>query len=204
MKKISLLFVVVLLSACGATELEDPERGGSADDSTVGLTFVSGHFGSYWDCPEDAFQAQSNERRDAAPPQGEPGVVAGDCADDTDCGGFLNCSSAQLTLQIENTGEAEIRGIHVREIQVLDQDGEVAATLPVLTVDTVEMDGFQGRLGAGTTATLRIDFQGPQQLREILGDGTDRAPVRVIIEVDEQKPAGIETPELEALGQIAT
>ncbi len=206
MKKISLLFVLVLLSACGATEIEEPEGGGNQADSTVGLTFVSGHFGSYWDCPGDAYQPQQPADAGAreGAPQEDPGLVAGDCAEGQDCSGFLNCESAQVTLQIQNSGDARIRGIHVREIQILNGEGEVAASLPVLSVDDMDMEGFDGQLDPGVTSTLRIEFQGPHQVRDLLGDGTDRAPVRIIIEVEEQKPAGLETPELEALGQIAT
>lgn len=204
MKKLSLLVAILLLSACGATELESPEEEQEQlEHSTLELAFVSGHFGSYYDCPEDAFSGQGDgapERRAAEP---DMGAVAGDCADE-DCGGFLNCEAAQVTLQIENRADAGIRGIHVREIQVLDEDGKIAARLPVLSVDAVDMENYQGRLDAGQTATLRVEFQGPMHLRELLGSDTYRTPVRVIIEVEEQEPARLETPAIEQLGQIAT
>lgn len=204
MKKISLLFVVMLLAACGATELETPvEDDNPIAESTLGVAFVAGHFGSYWDCPGDAYQSDGDAGARAAQPDEGPGLVAGDCAEE-DCGGFLNCEPAQVTVQIENIGDGELRGIHVREIQVLNSKGAAVAVLPVLSVDALDLQGYQGRLNAGAAATLRIEFQGPHPVRELLNDGSDRAPVRVIIEVDEQEPSELETPAIEALGQIAT
>ena len=57
------------------------------EDLSLEADFVSGHLGSYLDCPEEAFDGSSEGTSGEA-----PAGVASDaaCFDDTDCGGALN------------------------------------------------------------------------------------------------------------------
>jgi hypothetical protein len=197
MKKILFVISVALLTACGVEEYQEPGGEGGLNpptQSTLDLAFVSGHFGSYWDCPDDAFG-------DEPVAVGAESSVAGDC--DDPCGP-LNCESAQVTLLVENVGDEAISGLHVVEIQVLDSEGEVHTRLPVLAVDALDLDGFEGSIEAGVTATLRVDFQGPQSISDLLGESVYEAPVRVIIEVDSQEDAELQTPAIGSTPPVAT
>jgi hypothetical protein len=192
MKKILLVCSIVMLTACSGTKYQG--NGGENPDppaeSTLELAFVAGHFGSYWDCPEDAFGGD----------EGAPEPVAdsdSSCAGPGPCGP-LNCEPGQVTLQIQNVGEEAIQGLHIAELQALGSDDEVIAVLPVLSVDATDMEDFDGSIGAGETATLRIDFQGPRTLRELVEEGIYATPVRVIIEVDDQDDAELTTPPIES------
>ena len=61
-----------------------------------------------------------------------------------------------------------------------------------------------GTLEAGVITNLRVDFRGPQSLGDLLGRSVYEAPVRVIIEVDEQEDADLETPPMASSPQVAT
>lgn len=116
--------------------------------------FVSGHLGSYWDCPEEAFMGPS-------PGDGDS-IDGGACLEGMDCVGFTSCESAQVTITLSNTGDADAVNILVDRIELFGTDGISRAVLPLeSTIDTTTNEPFDGNLAVGEDVQLRIEFQGP-------------------------------------------
>ncbi|TXD34263.1 hypothetical protein FRC98_18895 [Lujinxingia vulgaris] len=165
-----LLFVFacsLLLLGTGCPELTgDPELKGM---------FVSGHLGNYESCPEDGYSDDASGDEPAGAPAAE---FAGDCAEDSpDCGIFLNCEDAQVTLRLNNTGDEPAVGVQVTRIELFDANGVSRAVLPLMEVSDVTTPGssvtFDGMIGVGAERALRVDFQGPQSPWELLATEDD-------------------------------
>lgn len=166
----TLLFIFacsLLLLGTGCPELTgDPELKG---------TFVSGHLGNYDSCPDDGYSEGASEDAPASAPAGE---FAGDCAEDSDdCGVFLNCEDAQVTLRLINTGDEPAIGVQVTRIELFDANGVSQAVLPLMATTDVTTPGasvaFDGSIPLGAERALRVDFQGPQSPWELLATGSD-------------------------------
>ncbi len=204
MKTLITLFAAFLFTGCVLDRELPPDGEDPPEPATLELAYLSGHFGSYWDCPEEAYQPpQASEDANAAAPSRRAAPGLADCGDD-DCGGPLNCEPAQLTIQIANIGAEPVDGIVVREIQVLDTDGEMHTILPVVSVHTIELDVFGGVLETGETATLRVDFRGPRSLRDLLGDRVQEASVKVIVDVEGQDTEELITPPIHTSPIVVT
>ena len=188
MKTLIFACSVLLFTGCVIDHEPPPEDPPPEEAPILELAFVSAHFGGYWDCPDEAFGAAAMDaaRSDA------------DCDSEEGACGPLNCEPGQVTLQIDNVGDAAAEGIEIRAVEVLDAEGEVAATLPVLSVDTVEFDGFDGRVDAGETTIIRVEFQGPMTLRSLMGPGVHQAPLKVTLEPEDQAPTTLVTPAVES------
>lgn len=139
--------------------------------------FVSGHLGSYWDCPEDAYHGE-------APSPGADGDFApgadGACMEGSECPSFEACEQAQVTIALSNGGAAQAREILVEQIELFGTDGVSRAILPLIsTIDTATNAPFDGTLAAGESVTLRVEFQGPYDpyglLAPVDGAAGDRA-----------------------------
>ena len=209
-----LLLPALLLSTACLQEQEyfEPEP----SESTLALTYISGHFGSYHSCPDEAFNPerpqgqasdQEGERRAGAP------ELAGDCADPCEGGGLLNCEAAQVTLRLSNEGEVDLRGIVVRDLLVLDADDFERASLPVLAATLIQGGAFDGNLAAGQSVDLRVEFRGPLDLGALIsgeeGDEELRrrnegARLRVFMRAEGQGDARLDTPEIYTMPEVAT
>ncbi|MEO1267612.1 MAG: hypothetical protein AAFX99_05910, partial [Myxococcota bacterium] len=174
--------------------------------STLELIYISGHFGSYWDCPEEAYDPDG-----AAPlPSGDALVVDGDCAEP--CTGLLNCESAQVSVRLSNTGDSDLTHITLLDLLIVDADQMERASLPVLTITTFDGELFDGTLAAGAQVDLRIDFRGPINLAELMADeqgGVSEedsgarlagpgsgAALRLIFKANDLSPVQLDTPEI--------
>lgn len=170
--------------------------------STLELIYISGHFGSYWDCPEEAY-----DPNDSADDRAD-GVSAedADCADP--CTGFSSCESAQVSVRLTNTGDDDLANISLLDLLLLDSEQMERASLPVLLIATFEGEEFDGALAAGESVDLRIDFRGPLNLAELLEGGDDArlsgdaafpgrgAALRLIFKAAEQESIQLDTPEI--------
>lgn len=136
------------------------------DEPELEGVFVSGHLGNYVDCPSDGYTPESNDNS-----MDDPGELwVGDCAAEMDsCTGFENCEDAQVTVVLENSGEATALGVDVVKIELFDEDGTSQATLPLMGVSVSgSSDEFDGEIEVDEEQILRVDFQGPQSPYELL------------------------------------
>lgn len=177
----SLLLVTVALSlslslfvGCGSAQDHDSwdlktcdqDCEASKDAPELSATYVSGHLGNYRDCPGDGYSSE---------PAGGSSM-AGDCAEGQDCSFELNCEDAQMTVQLENTGEATARGLQVSKIELLDSEGVARAVLPLMQmVDTQTNAPFAATLAVDEKATVRIEFQGPENPYALANDDAGRS-----------------------------
>lgn len=169
------------------TEIEPTET------SKLELTYVSGHLGSYFDCPQ---KGASSGKADEA----EPGFAAGACEDgDDDCGGPLNCEDGSLLIQVANVGAADAVDITITDLELLS-----ATLAPMTTLEVLGMEkggaAFNGRLGKGETVQVRVRFQGPA--------ATDwqgiEAALHIIMVTGDNQDAELTTPTLQSLPMVAT
>lgn len=205
-----LLFIVacsLLLLGTGCPELTgDPELKG---------TFVSGHLGNYDSCPEDGYSEGASEDAPAGAPAAED--FAGDCAEDSpNCGMFLNCEDAQVTLRLINTGDEPAVGVQVTRIELFDANGVSQAVLPLMATTDVTTPGasvtFDGLIPLGAERALRVDFQGPQSPWELLaaeGDGSGRyanhaGTIEITFRAENRRGEVIVRGEISALPSMAT
>lgn len=171
MKSVLLVTVALSLSmfvGCGSTQddeswdLETCDQNCEEKDApALSAIYVSGHLGNYQDCPGDGYSPE--------PVDGD--FAAGDCAEGQDCNFVLNCEDAQMTVQLENTGNASASGVQVSKIELFDSEGVSLAELPLMqTVDTTTNQPFAASLAIDEQATLRVEFQGPQNPYELAND----------------------------------
>ena len=219
--KSSLIVIASLgLVACGAPELgtnanpenPNPENPNPENPnpetkkSALTLTYVSGHLGTYWDCPENAHggtTSASGKMDEAGGPAAEPGeagAFAGDCAEGQDCGGFMNCEDAQLTIRVRNTGDGAATDVVVTDLQLMTSQGDFITALEVIGTQAVG-DDWTGTLEPGAEVLIRVDFRGPWG--DTLGD-MDGAPVHIIMATGDDAVGEITTPELRSVAMVAT
>ena len=129
-------------------------------------TYISGHLGSYWDCPGEGYTGEDAMMTDGAEMDG---FAEGDCAEDS-CG-FLNCQDAQMTILLNNDGALVAEEISISKIRLLDLDDRELGILPLIAIHNTAHDGpFSGTLDAGAQVQLRIDFLGPENLQKLKDD----------------------------------
>jgi hypothetical protein len=184
---------------------------GGDNQPALEAIFVAGHLGNYMDCPGDGYsEASGDDAGRAAPADGD--FAAGDCAPAEDggggCFGPLNCEQAQLTIKLVNSGDTAGTAISIERIALLDANGAVTATLPLIgAVDTATGEDFEGTLEAGADVTLRVDYQGPADITEFLPD-ENRWNGSAILEVtfgsDNHPDVVIETKAVEVLPAVVT
>jgi hypothetical protein len=206
--------ISVTVSAC----IADPEDGAATADAGAGgaggesgggtevpvdgealaLTFVSGHLGSYWDCPEEANGA--GEDRPAGAPAA-PGEIAGDCADTADaaCGSYLNCEAAMVMLDVRNATDAALADFRIASIVLVNEDGTTEDLEPLGIVDA-DSQGAPAALPSGGTETLRLDFRGPARNPDPNGNRF----LRIELRAGERAAGDLETPPVFELPAVAT
>lgn len=176
-------------------------------------TYISGHLGNYWDCPDQAYTPADQQV------VGAPGAEGADFApceqSDDSCGGPLNCESAMVMIELSNPGELKAQGVSVYEIELLDVQGTVLATLPIVSVAEVTSGAsFDGELEIDEQVKLRVEYQGPLNLRELLPqdptDGVDRfsgeasAKVRIKVKADNAHEISVESKLISSVPSVAT
>ena len=87
---------------------------------------------------------------------------------------------------------------------VLDAEGAAHTSLPVLAVQTAELDAFDGTVEAGETTTLRIDYKGLRSVSDLLGNRIHEAPVKIIVEVEDAASEELITPPMHTSPAVAT
>ena len=173
--------------------------------------FVAGHLGNYMDCPGDGYSEQNPSSADE-PARGAP---AGDFApcepvegEDTCNYGPLNCEAAQFTINISNDGEIAAEGVSIETIAMLDVDGNIVATLPLIdAVDANTGEPFDGNLAVGEEITLRVDYQGPEDISEFIPDEnrwSGSAKLRITIGADNHDDVRVETKAVSVLPAVVT
>jgi len=183
--------------------------------------YVSGHLGSYDSCPEmgysvDPVEAEMDQA--AAPPaeacvEPEGDDRAGDVAPGG-CGGggFLNCEGATVTISVFNIGRSALVGVDIERIDLLDEDGNKLAELPVDSLwDIDDNQAYDGLLGLGESAAIRIDYQGPSNVYQLLQrtggaryDGTDKFYLDITLSAEGASDVTVRSKGIDALPLIAT
>lgn len=217
MKRLTMILVCcALLVGCveesdvrSVTEVEPPPP-----QSTLELTYISGHLGAYWDCPEQAYQPED--------PTAEPadGLISGDadwaaCPPDVECPAMeMNCLPAQVTVRIANVGDAPVSGVNVSEVILLDAEGAEHTALPILVLTALEPGSLESVLAPGAFVDVRVDYRAPLDpagyLQSNAGNRLSDAgmgqgvKLRVRAEAEQQEPAHVDTPELYSQPMIDT
>lgn len=194
---LTVLALVSLTAACerDADEVEPPPQG----NQSLELAYISGHLGAYWDCPDEAMPARAGQVDGAARQADAPGAIAGDCAEDSDCGGFSSCQPAEVRVRVTNDGEDAVDALTVKQLQLVWGEGDLSNN-DVIGLFDADDEAFDGVLQPGDSVDLRIEFRGPHP--------TD-------VDWDQGLPAQIEmgqenlseellTPELQMVPQVAT
>jgi hypothetical protein len=206
-----LLSLLVLSStACVQEQYSDQRSDTDLPASTLSLTYYSGHFGSYQDCPQEAFnpdQGSSEPNSDGAP--AEQADIA--CIDEEDCNepAVFNCETAMAILKVTNSADEDLTGVVLDDLLILDSGGFERASLPVLAV-TILNSGvpFDGTLGAGQSVELRVDFRGPLSVESLVAvegaspQGTAR--LRLVLRAAGQSAATLDTPDIFTMPNVAT
>ncbi len=190
------------------------EKPDPAIDAVLEGIFISGHLGSYWDCPDQGY-SPSEERSSGE----SSGAFAGDaapCAEGEECTyDALNCEDGQLMIRLTNVGAVAATGLQVTKIELFDADGVSKATLPLMSVeDSGTMTTFDGEVDAGAETDLRILFQGPVRASELLKTesedgrsdvyGSPEGRIEITIEGDNHDAIVIEGEGIYDLPPIAT
>ena len=164
---------------------------------SITSAFISGHLGSYWDCPDEGYT-----------PDGDAGGAgadeAGACfAEDAD-GCLLNCEGAQLTILVSNVQELPLENVRITRLDLLDADREVVAErLPIISVVDENGEEAHPTLQQGEEVRLRIDYRGPAYPYELLGSH-GYGFLAITIEADHAESDVLGTSEVYVLPSIAT
>jgi hypothetical protein len=200
------LFVAFGSSGC-AMNPADGTNNPPVQQAQLELTYVSGHLGNYWDCPDKGGTAGPT-----APPTGAPAEMAdaamGACETDEngECiggggGGFMNCEEAILAIVVKNVGDVLAKGIEITDLELLDSDKNNLGALQVLSVVRNDNHDLTGELGLDEEMTLIIKFQGPQS--NTFG-WNFQGHLHLIVVTDDDSSTELVTPALEILPAMAT
>jgi hypothetical protein len=198
------LFVAFGSTGC-AMNPADGTNNPPVQQAQLELTYVSGHLGNYWDCPDKGGNAGTK-----APPAGAPAEMADaamvDCEPDEngECkggGGFINCEEAVLAIVVKNVGDVLAKGIEITDLELLDSDKNNLGALQVLSVIRNDNHDLTGELGLDEEMTLIISFQGPKS--NSFG-WNFQGHLHLIVVTDDDSSSELVTPALEILPTMAT
>ena len=212
MRPLALLLTVALLCISAAA----CEDGGDDPIITPGpaesfeLTYVSGHLGNYWDCPQDALSS-GPEAAGAPRPASEAADMAA-CEGDDCAPMILNCEHAEVTVRIRNTGEDTLSGLALTAIRLIGPDD--GSTLDSSLVELIRADGgdLSDPIDAGAEIDVVVRFRGlTNDAYYQLFDGASGASFApqpgVTVELDFESPSfndTLNTPSLAMLPSVAT
>lgn len=224
MKKLLVLSTVLLATACvPATEKKaqtcddaceenntNTNNGQPVDRPDLKGSFIAGHLGNYWDCPEEGHGPQTPGEQGGA----SLGADLAPCeSGDDSCNTPLNCDGAQLTIRLTNGGSEDALGLTIERIEIFDHDGSSLTTLPVRQVVRAEDNAsFDGTLEAGGSIDLRVDYRGPvdlYNLRPVDGSGArsgghDSALIEITVGADNHEDVVIDGGEVFVLPTVVT
>ena len=219
--------MMILQSACifaptpGApgpwTPVEPPVEP-PVEQAELEVVYLSGHLGNYASCQEKGYsEGGVASSRPAGDVEGgfapcEP-LEDGDvdhCGDGPD---LWNCQEAHLMLKLSNVSvDLDAEGVLVKQIELLDEEDMVRAILPVnqlVVVDTQQV--YNGLLPSSSQVKVRVDYQGPVDLYDLLDDEEDPsfryhsgARLRLTVGAENAEDVVIETKEVERLPEVAT
>ncbi len=183
---------VVLVGALAACGGQVPNNG-EATESDLELSYVSGHLGSYWDCPGEA----------SGPPLPSASFAAGDC--DGDGCGMLNCENAEVTLQVRNLGDTVAQSIDVISVLLLVNSESDPEDLEILSWSVMPTDALDDGLAPHEVVSIRIQFRGPNPA-SITGSMQyiEALPVHISVEDDQGSTIELTTPPLDILSIMVT
>lgn len=200
--------LVLAAAALGlvACDPQHPIEPGALGEAGLEAAYVAGHFGAYYDCPEEAYRPPPPRDADRA----EGVDIDPDCAGD-DCQ-LLSCTGARLTVSLSNTAEVDATGVTVLALFVLDEDAQAIVPLPIEAVYGDDGEPFDGELEAGAVELIQIEFTGPYDVAVITGEDTagrrfswfSGAPVRVMLDSTSHAGSALDTPVLYSLPLVDT
>ena len=178
-----------LLAAC------DPSNStqGQTPTSNLEMSYVSGHLGSYWDCPE---RATSNTAATPGPSMAE----AADC-DGEGCG-ILNCESAEVTVQLQNNGVETVNSVDVSHVLLINENPAEPTDLEVLSWSVVPEGALDDGLSPDENITIRIQFRGPAPVNFQQMD--ESTPIHIEIQDGDGTAVELTTPPLNVLPMMVT
>ncbi len=194
------------LLGCIAETTTAGAPGPQAPAAELAVTFVSGHLGNYWDCPDEALALPGGADRQAGPGAGAPAEAGApefaDCAEDGCGGGLLNCDQAMVIVQVENVGAHDIAALSARHLVVMLAP---AVEAEVLSVTDVETGAPAGGLAAGEQVQLRVTFRGPPN-GAVDWDASVPVQVEIVGDADTEGEgaAALQTPPLAGVPAVAT
>jgi hypothetical protein len=224
MKKMLLILTFALAAGCvpsdekdlpatcdAACEANNQNNVTPADSPDIKGSFISGHLGNYWDCPQDGYSAPT----DASSADAGMGADVAPCevGNDNCGGGPLNCEGAQLTIRLTNGGQADATSVEVSKIEIFDADGLSLAVLPVIgLLDATTNESFDGTLAVGQSIDLRVDYRGPTNLYALLPTdetgsrvgGTESALIEITVSAENHDDVIIDGGELFVLPAVVT
>ncbi len=213
------LTILLLALVVGCVPADEPKTCDGAECTTennvtpqngpdVKGSFLSGHLGNYYDCPEEGYSKTSSDASRAA-----PGADFAPCeAADDSCGGPLNCDAAQLTIRLTNGGRAPATLLEVSKIEIYDTDGLSLAVLPVTGLFDISTNAaFDGTLAVGASVDLRVEYRGPANLSELMtaDDGTrisssEAAEIEITVSAENHRDIVIDGGEVFVLPSVVT
>ena len=180
----------------------DADAGAVAAEGDFTLTFVSGHLGSYWDCPGEANGAGTP---DGAAPREAAGDAAACNPDATEeCqGGLLNCEAAMVIVEVTNTGDTDLGDLSIVSIELLGPDGASETLEGLAVVATTEP--APGALTPGASRQVRVEFRGPgsDSGNQFNGDAPERH-LHIVLSGGDAGTAEVTTPAVYPLPAVAT
>lgn len=193
-----LVMTATAMTACDPQHPNDPPAQG------LHALFISGHLGSYRDCPERAHEAADAPQDGAA--------IDADCDNDQDGCGPLNCQGARITLTLRNESDLDAEDIHPIGLFLLDAQGRSLTLLRIATITAQDNTPFDGTLPAGHEQQLHIDFAGPLDVTALTGAPADGdgpanqtgARLRLILDTDTHGDITLDTVELFSLPEVDT
>ena len=183
---------VTLLGMLAACDPSDSTKG-TTSSSNLAMSYVSGHLGSYWDCPE---QANGNTAATPGPSMAE----AADC-DGEGCG-ILNCEAAEVTLQLQNNGVETVNALDVHHVLLINENPAEPTDLEVLSWSVVPEGALDDGLSPDETITIRIQFRGPAPVNFQQMD--QATPIHIEVEDGEGATVELTTPPLSVLPMMVT
>lgn len=108
---------LLLLAACGSSSTPPPTGPGNTDGLAVEIEVASVRLAD--DCPDELGELS----------QARSSMEAGDCAPDSNCGGFCEQTTMQLSVSAGAGAGAAPVGVEIVRVELVDADGHVIDTM---------------------------------------------------------------------------
>lgn len=203
----TLTLAAILVMTATAMTACDPQHPTDPTPQELHALFVSGHLGSYRDCPELAHEAAAPQD----PAQQPDAARDADCDSDQDTCAPLNCEPARITLTLRNESDLDAEAIHTIGLFLLDPQGRSITQLRVEAITTQDNTPFDATLPAGQEQQIHITFAGPLDLPALIAPPADArqawqtgARLRLFLATDTHGDLTLDTVELFSLPEVDT